>query len=68
MQLMYDVLIDDKINLINRLYRPKSDFIANVTVKQVKFADVKEDEGENDAVQKLEKMITEKFLKALRAS
>ena len=51
------------INSINRLYRPKSDFIANVTVKQVKFSDVKDERGENDALQKLEKMITEKFLK-----
>ena len=47
-----------------RLYRPKSDFIANVTVKQVKFTDAKPDcNGENSALEKLEKMITEKFVK-----
>ena len=34
-----------------------------MTVKQVKFSDVKDERGENDALQKLEKMITEKFLK-----
>ena len=46
----------------SRLYRPKSDFIANVTVKQVKFSDGKQDNGETNALEKLEKMITEKFV------
>ena len=45
-----------------RLYRPKSDFIASVSVKQVKFLEQKSDVG-NDVVEKLEKMITEKFMK-----
>ena len=46
----------------SRLYRPKSDFIANVTVKQVKFSEGKQDNGETNALEKLEKMITEKFV------
>ena len=47
------------------MYRPKSDFIANVTVKQVKFSDaaLENNKLENGVLEKLEKMITEKFFK-----
>jgi len=51
----------------DRLYRPKSDFIANVTVKQVKFSStppILRNGGTNpEPLEKLEKILTEKFTK-----
>ena len=48
-----------------RFYRPKSDFIANVSVKQVKFSDatLPDKKIENGVLEKLENMITDKFYK-----
>ena len=49
------------------MYRPKSDFIANVTVKQVKFSStppILRNGGTNpEPLEKLEKILTEKFTK-----